>query len=230
MKENDLICPICGEPTNSYMGNYRKDRLCRKHAQDLKNGAIEQCEDCGAWHEVRKSCECKKHIKNETTTDSSSELTCIICGQPSNGKHFCKSCYHTYKDRSVDIRITHCIDTEILDEYGNLTYKCNDGRKVRSRAEKIISDTLFELQVLSIYEEIVNYYTEDGKIVELHPDFYLPKYEIYIEYNELKNKPYLKNKEHTQKMYTELQKKVVIMTEKDLEDVKKFLKQLLKIN
>lgn len=157
-------------------------------------------------------------------------LTCIICGEPSNGKHFCKACYFKYKDRSVDLRITHCTDTEILDEYGNLTYKCNDGRKVRSRAEKIISDELFNLKVLSVYEETVNYYTNQGEIIELHPDFYLPQYDMYIEYNELKNKPYLKNKEQTQRMYKELNKQVIIMSEKDLEDVKKYLKQLLKIS
>lgn len=53
-------------------------------------------------------------------------------------KTFLQKCYAKYKDRSVDIRITHCTETEILDEYGNLQYKCDDGRKVRSRAEKII--------------------------------------------------------------------------------------------
>ena len=37
----DLVCPLCGEPTSSYMGNYRRDRLCKKHASDLKNGIIE---------------------------------------------------------------------------------------------------------------------------------------------------------------------------------------------
>ena len=31
-----MVCPICGEPTSSYMGHYRKDRLCKKHATALK--------------------------------------------------------------------------------------------------------------------------------------------------------------------------------------------------
>ena len=35
------ICPICGQPTSSYMGHERKDRLCRKHANELKAGKIE---------------------------------------------------------------------------------------------------------------------------------------------------------------------------------------------
>ena len=31
MSNENLVCPICGEPTNVYMGNVRRDRLCRKH-------------------------------------------------------------------------------------------------------------------------------------------------------------------------------------------------------
>lgn len=39
-----LTCPICGEPTRVYMGNARKDRLCGKHADELKAGKIETVE------------------------------------------------------------------------------------------------------------------------------------------------------------------------------------------
>ena len=45
MENKDLICPICGEPTSVYMGNARKDRLCRKHGMMLKNGEIEVRDD-----------------------------------------------------------------------------------------------------------------------------------------------------------------------------------------
>ena len=231
----EKTCPICGEPTYLVYGKHpRKDGLCYKHSQMFFNKEIEQCPDCGKWHDTDEECECKKPqgktITQKEEKPFSEELTCIICGKPSNGKHFCLECYKKYKNRSVDLRITNCIETKVIDDYGNLTYKCNDGRKVRSRAEKIISDELFNLEVLSIYEETINYYPNENETIELHPDFYLPQYELYIEYNELKNKPYLKSKEYTQKIYKELNKKVVIMTEKDLEDVKAFLKKLLKKN
>ncbi len=36
----NFVCPICGQPTRSYMGNARKDRLCGKHADELKKGEI----------------------------------------------------------------------------------------------------------------------------------------------------------------------------------------------
>ena len=50
MKE-ELKCPICGEPTFVYMGNARKDKLCKKHGQMAKVGEIVQCTDCGKWNE-----------------------------------------------------------------------------------------------------------------------------------------------------------------------------------
>jgi len=41
ISNDNLICPICGMPTRSYMGHARKDRLCGTHADQLKSGAIE---------------------------------------------------------------------------------------------------------------------------------------------------------------------------------------------
>lgn len=59
---NKLVCPICGDVTSSYMGNYRKDRLCKKHATDLRNGKLVKCENCNEWHYVNESCKCKKQF------------------------------------------------------------------------------------------------------------------------------------------------------------------------
>lgn len=224
--EKKFICPICGEPSSSYMGKYRKDRLCKKHASDLKNGIIEIVEfglnEADNVYRLVKFDKKQKDLnKNDCATNL--ELNCIICGQVSNGLHFCHNCYTKYKDRSIDIRITHCNETEILDEYGNLQYKCADGRKVRSRAEAMISDWLFNNKIRSVYEETIYY--DNSKM--LHPDFYLPDYNLYIEYNELKNKEYLKSKDYVKQIYKNLGFKVFIMTEKDLQDISACLKPLL---
>ena len=230
MKNENLTCPICGNPTSIWYGNARKDRLCREHAQQLKEGSIEQCSNCGKWHKTGTPCECKSTAIRHSENTSTSELTCIICGEPSNNKHFCRSCYAKYKDRSVDIRITHCTETEILDEYGNLIYTCDDGRKVRSRAEAIICSWLYNNKIRIKYEEPVYYRDEEnGETKTLHPDFFLPDYELYIEYNELSNPKYLKSKEYTQKIYDKLGLKVLIMTDKDLQDVAACLKPRLLI-
>lgn len=83
-------CPICGEPTSVYMGKARKDGLCRKHGMQANKGEIVQCQACGKWNGKEVVCECKKAKKEDKTIN---EQTCVICGEPSNGKDVCKSCY-----------------------------------------------------------------------------------------------------------------------------------------
>lgn len=96
--QDKLVCPICGEVTSSYMGNYRRDRLCRKHATDLKNGKIIQCEDCGTWHNVDENCKCCKTIFTELPTEGFDK--CIVCGTATSGYAFCRACYrkHTMEE------------------------------------------------------------------------------------------------------------------------------------
>ena len=221
-----FTCPICGEPTSMYYGTPREDRLCRKHKDELKAGLIKQCPDCSAWITTGETCKCKKATKQE----ANNELTCLICGTPSNGKHFCLDCYHKYKDRAIDIRITKCKDVEILDQYGNQKFKCKDGRKVRSKSEKIISDFLFDHTIRTIYEKTVYYYPNDETVIELHPDFYLTDYDFYIEHNGLSHYKYKENKAKTEEMYKSLGYKIIITTEEDLGDIDAKLKPALKIN
>lgn len=228
-------CPICGEPTYLVYGkNPRKDGLCGTHSKMLFNKEIEQCPDCNKWNKTGETCECKKPKKakkekqeEQTGTD---ELTCIICGNPSNGKHFCLECYRKYKDRAIDIRIINCNSTEILDAYGNLHYKCDDGRKVRSKSEKIISDFLFKYGIRTIYEKAVYYYPNENETITLHPDFYLPDYDYYIEHNGVDTKSYKANKAKTEEMYKSLNYKVIVTTESDLGDIEAKLKPILRIN
>lgn len=219
------VCPICGNPTALVYGKYpRKDSLCKECAKKLLNNEIEQCPDCGNWKEVDEQCVCKKKVSKVDN-----ELTCIICGEPSNGKHFCLSCWNKYKSQSIDIRITNCRETQILDQYGNLTIECDDGRKVRSRAEALISNFFYNNKIRSVYEKTI-YYKENGEDKQLHPDFYLPDYDIYIEYNEIKEKSYLKNKAYTKKIYDKLGFNVIIMDQQDLNSISGFLKPKLGIN
>lgn len=223
-------CPICGKQSYLVYGKYpRKDKLCSEHAKMLHNKELTQCDSCGSFHKTSEKCKCQETIvqKTEPHTD---ELTCIICGENSNGKHFCYNCYKKYKDRAIDIRITNCKDTEILDAYGNLQYKCDDGRKVRSKSEKIISDFLFKYKIRAIYEKTVYYYPNENETITLHPDFYLPDYDCYIEHNGVDTKSYKANKTKTEEMYKSLNYKVIVTTENDLSDIEAKLKPLLKIN
>lgn len=210
-KEGYDKCQICGKPTTG-------------HAF---------CHNCWNTHteeELLAVLNGEKKVQIKIENDNSSDLKCIICGNPSNGKHFCIDCYKKYKDKSIDIRISNCSTTSILDQYGNLHIKCDDGRKVRSRAEALISNWLFKEKIRNIYEQPFYYKDENGETKTLHPDFYLPDYDLYIEYNEITNKPYLKQKEYTQKIYNQKNKKVIIMTDKDIDDISACLKPILDLN
>lgn len=129
-----FTCPICGEPTRVYMGNARKDRLCGKHADELKAGKIQLCPDCNTWYNANEPCKCKakkiptsewkkefdKHVlPNPGIKEQSDELTCIICGAPSNGKPQCKNCYNETKNHmeSLDKNST---SRQLRDYYYNL--------------------------------------------------------------------------------------------------------------
>lgn len=224
----ELKCPICGKPTNVYFGNARKDRLCLEHGKMANNGEIEQCPDCNKWHKTGEVCECKSH--NEKTKSNSEELTCIICGKPSNGKHFCIDCWQQYKDRSIDIRLKNLKFDSLLDDYGNLKYKCEDGRYVRSLQEQSIANTLWNLGIQYVYEEQVNYFTEDEQIKKLHPDFYLPKYNTYIEHIGFTSKKHDNITEYKKKIYEEQGKKVLFTNTKNLTDFKNFIKETFHIN
>lgn len=223
---NELKCPICDKPTVIHYGNPNKNGFCLQHAKLFNKGELEQCSDCGKWNGKDVICDCKK-VKEESKTEN--ELTCIICGEPSNRKHFCIDCWNQYKDRSIDIRLNHLKFDSILDDYGNLKYKCEDGRHVRSIQEQTIANMLWSLEIQYVYEETVNYFTEEDKMKSIHPDFYLPKYKLYIEHIGFTNKKHDKITEYKRKIYEEQGKKVIFTTPENLTDFKQFIKKELKI-
>lgn len=221
-------CPICGEPTNVYMGKARKDGLCKEHGKMANAGEIVICFDCGRWYKKDKVCQCQKPKKNvNAQEENTDELTCLICGKTSNGKHFCFDCWNKYKDKSIDLRITHCSITQLLDEYGNKTKKAKDGRFVRSLSEKIIIDYFFDHYIRVVYEKTIPYINEKGEEKELHPDFYLTDYDLYLEFNGLTNKSYLKKKNYANKIYQEKGLKVEVLQSEDIDDIETTMEKLL---
>ncbi len=98
----ELKCPICGDVTSSYMGKtYRADRLCRKHANDFKNGKIERCDKCGEWHASDKSCSCELNKSVFTELPTEGFYKCVACGADTNGSAFCKKCFKKYTDNEM---------------------------------------------------------------------------------------------------------------------------------
>ncbi len=221
-----MNCQICGKPSG-YLP------LCKSCFKLKDEDKVMKCPVCDKWRktdEVCPSCGNKpiRIVENTTQQESNVDpITCLICGENSNGKHFCRSCYFKYKDRSIDIRITNCNSTQLLDEFGTRTKKAKDGRYVRSLSEKIIIDYFFDNYIRVVYEKTIPYVNEKGEEKQLHPDFYLTDYDLYIEFNGLTNKAYLKKKDYANKIYKEKGLKVEILESNDIDDIEATMAKLL---
>lgn len=223
MKNEKLICPICGEPTRIYMGNARKDRLCGKHADMLKNGELVVDKNGNFIPPNEEPGEIHK-------TEINSDLLCIICGEPSNGKHFCLKCYRKYHDRTISIEVKGCNEFTLTDAFGNKDTKTANGLYVRSLSEKIIYDELFRRGIKCEYERTVTYKDEKGEIKELHPDFYLTDYKLYIEhwgFLDSRNKEYEESKKYKEKIYNAKGYRLAATTSKDIKDIQSAIERLL---
>lgn len=223
-------CPICGEPTNCYMGNYRKDGLCRDHARELKDGKIYLCDKCGKWHKTGESCKPEKPQQQTKESTYYRPGHCILCnGEAENDHLFCYSCYSKYKDKAITVKIDHCSKFEIIDEYGNKTIKTKSGLMVRSQQEKIVYDELFDRKVRIEYEKTIPYKDENGEMKELHPDFYLPDYKLFIEHWGFANTNdpgYLESKAYKEAIYREKGFRVAGTVSKDIEDIQAAIERI----
>lgn len=201
----ELKCPICGEPTYTCYGKPRKDKLCAKHGKLEHEGKIILCEDCNKWISADEICECKKATSKKKDAE---ELTCIICGENSNGKHFCLKCYKKFANKVLYIQVKKCKEFTKLDSEYESELICEDGHMVKSPYEKIIDNWLYSENIKHAYEKKI-YLTETEYIT---PDFYIPEYngkkDIYVEfwgYGE-ENIQYQKRKEYKTNIYPELAK------------------------
>lgn len=225
MQNEELKCPICGEPTYLVYGKYpRKDGLCRTHGKMANAGEIVQCPDCGKWNEKDVVCECKKVKEESNTSKPENELTCIICGEPSNGKHFCIKCYHKYKEKVILLKVHKCEfpTGEPLDESYERVYECKDGHIVKSIAEQTIDDELCDKGIFHAYESLLDI----GEDKPLKPDFCLKNYlgegkDVYIEYFGLKGQPkYDEHTEYKMKHYRKLGITLICLYPKDSKNLK----------
>lgn len=220
----ELKCPICGKETELVYGKYpRKDKLCKEHAKALRNSEIKQCEICNNFYEATENCKCQQNeqIKAKANTD---ELTCIICGKSSNGKHFCYNCYKAFSNKVLYIQVKKCKEFTKLDAEYESDFTCEDGHLVKSPYEKIIDDWLYREDIKHAYEKKIDI----DETHDITPDFFIPEYKgtknIYIEfwgYGE-ENIQYQKRKAYKTNLYPELIKKenisVVYLTKKDVEN------------
>lgn len=203
-------CPICGQPTSKSKYYERKDKLCRKHATEFKEGKIIQCKECGAWHEKNtpcKNCGGGGTIYNKNI-DISQPNKCLICGEETNGYHFCKKCFFKYSKKELIIKINKCLNAQLIDnQYFNKEYISEDGHIVKSKDEVRIDDYLYSKDIKHRYEK--EYIPNNPKYDKpIHPDWILPNYkelgDVYIEYWGVENnKKYDETKDFKMEIYKE---------------------------
>ena len=223
----ELKCPICGEATRVYMGNARKDRLCAKHADELKAGKIVINEE-GLFVDAKSgkvlNLEKAEHKNRDENAADVVNVKCIACGRETkNGNLFCGSCYYKYKDKQLLVKITKCKEIEIMDESYEGVYKCKDGHIVKSKSEREIDNYLFDHGIAHAYEKTIS--IDSNKEHDLHPDFYLPNYmnsgkDVYIEHwgFNSNNRDYTKSKKYKIGKYQEMGLTIVSTNEKDMND------------
>lgn len=234
-------CPICGEKSYSYMGNERKDKLCRKHANELKEGIIIQCEKCGAWHE--KTAACKNcgggHKINNKEIDISQPNTCLKCGKETNGYHFCKNCFSQLYKKEIIIKISGCVKATVEDsQYINKEFISEDGHIVKSLNEATIDNYFYNHKIQHRYEK--EYYPNNPKYDKpIHPDWILPNYkdektgidlgDVYIEYWGIENnKKYKESKDYKMAIYKEDKITLISLYPEDLLNLSEILERKLK--
>ena len=126
-------CPICGEVTSSYMGNYRKDGLCKQHSTAFKNGTLVQDEN-GKWCFVSKHASTKKTIdkinllleKKQVKQNNISiekqvqpDNKCIVCHDDASEGPLCRECYFEMLGYKEDYDKNSKV-FELTDHYFNL--------------------------------------------------------------------------------------------------------------
>jgi Development and cell death domain len=103
-----------------------------------------------------------------------------------------------------------------------VAYKTSDGHVVRSRGEAIVDESLFRHHIVHAYERTV--FLDE---IELHPDFYLPGSEVYIEYWGGKTEEYMARKQTKIDSYARHEIKLVSLEDADLKDIDKSLARSL---
>ena len=216
MEKEQHTCPICGQPTFKYMGNYRKDGLCYQHGQMKKEGKLSEKDGILLTENQQK-------IQENPSNNEETPFKCLTCGRKTkNGLLFCYDCYSKFKDKELLLKITKCSEVEVIDESYEGRYQCKDGHIVKSKSEREIDNFLFDNGIPHAYERAIS--IDENENHNLHPDFFLPNFkgkgDVYIEHWGLNenNRDYHKSKKYKLEKYKEKGLTIICTFEKDMKD------------
>ncbi len=204
---SEKVCQICNKTCHMYYP------LCKEHLEMKNKGLVIKNEQTGKWEIVQQN-----------------NSKCLLCSNPTvNGNLFCKEHYFKYKDKTITVTIKNLKDFNIIDEYGNRDVKTANGMFVRSQQEKIIYDELYSRGIRCEYEKVEFYKDANEETKELHPDFYLPDYKLYIEhwgYENTNDKKYIEEKQFKEKIYKEKNLKIAGTSSEDIKDISKAIDRI----
>ncbi len=126
-------------------------------------------------------------------------------------------CHHCLQEREFeDIKFNHDVETA-------KRLRTTDDIAVQSKGEKRIGDWLDAHSIAYIYD---NRIVVAGDIA-MRPDFYLPEFDVYIEYWGMNTPEYLETMKKKQFLYQRDHKKLISLSSRDFDSLEETLAQKL---
>ncbi|MBA7569935.1 hypothetical protein ES708_11677 [subsurface metagenome] len=170
------------------------------------------CQICGAKSGFYPLCKNCNNLKEEGKITK-----CDDCGiWKKDAKPLCYECWlksNKVKQKASDDYKISGIEAEEKNFRSKFKakYRTDDGHMVRSKAEQAIDNWLYRQEIAHAYERRVP--VEEY----LYCDFFIPKGKVWIEYWGFQDKKYLKRKELKKELYKKYDRKLIELTDKDIE-------------
>ena len=126
-------------------------------------------------------------------------------------------CYHCADERELDAR---CFERTVE---GAKNLRTKDLVAVQSKGEKRIGDWLEVHQIAYVYDERYRIAAD----VALRPDFYLPEFDLYIEYWGMDTQDYLARKAEKRLLYQRAGKKLISLDYREFSRIEEILAEKL---
>lgn len=137
-----------------------------------------------------------------------------MAGMESFGKPYCRHC--------LDERQLESKNFEAVVNYAKRR-RTEDGTAVQSIGEKRIADWLAERRIAYIYDERFRMAGD----IQIRPDFYLPEFDLYIEYWGMDTPEYVANMEKKMFLYQRCGKKLISIPFRDFDSIESVLAEKL---
>lgn len=138
----------------------------------------------------------------------------FLSGMERFGKPYCRHC--------LDERLLESKNFELVVENAKVR-RTEDGTSVQSKGERRIADFLASRRIAYVYDER---YRVAGDVT-IRPDFYLPEFDVYIEYWGMDTPEYVANMKKKLFLYQRAGKKLISISFRDFADIESILEEKL---